>query len=252
MSLSAAVIDALVASGVTVEQLAAAMKAGLAEQDAKKAAKREGNAERQRRFKARKAIRVTPGNGDNALPSVTPSPNDIYSNPQPEPVEPNGSTPPCRFSVEDAVAAWNETAGRCGLNKAKTISPDRRKAISARLKATGEEGWREALAGVERSKFCRGENDRGFRADLDFVAQPKSFNRLREGFYGTDADEPGKVVQLDPTARADTMERTALIYDKQGRDREAAQIRQEAARLRKTVSIGSVPESATQSVRMTQ
>jgi len=33
------------------------------------------------------------------------------------------------------------------------------------------------------SAFCRGENDRGWRADLDFLCQPKSFNGLIEGKY---------------------------------------------------------------------
>lgn len=60
MSLSPAIIDALVASGVTVEQLAAAVKAGLVEQsardaaardeqEARAAAKREADRDRQRR-----------------------------------------------------------------------------------------------------------------------------------------------------------------------------------------------------------
>ena len=48
MSLSAAVIDALVAAGCTVEQLAAAVKADLAQGDAKAADKRAKDAERQR------------------------------------------------------------------------------------------------------------------------------------------------------------------------------------------------------------
>ena len=37
--------------------------------------------------------------------------------------------------------------------------------------------------------MCRGDNDRNWRADLDFVCQAKSFQRLREGFYGTGASE---------------------------------------------------------------
>lgn len=67
MSLTPAMIDALVAAGGTIEQLAAMVKADLAEQEARRAEKREGNAERQRRFKAKRR-----GNRSNALPSVTP------------------------------------------------------------------------------------------------------------------------------------------------------------------------------------
>lgn len=66
MSLSAAVIDALLATGATREQIAAAIKADIADREAAEAArleaKREGNRERQRRFKER-------NNVDNALPA---------------------------------------------------------------------------------------------------------------------------------------------------------------------------------------
>jgi uncharacterized protein YdaU (DUF1376 family) len=89
--------------------------------------------------------------------------------------------------VEAAFAGWNQLAGRLGLRVAKDLTPERRRHIRARLASCGLEGWREALSGVERSSHCRGENDRGWRADLDFVCQPKSFQRLREGFYGGDA-----------------------------------------------------------------
>ena len=43
--------------------------------------------------------------------------------------------------------------------------------------------WAEACRRMASSAFCRGENDRGWRADLDFLCQPKSFNGLIEGKY---------------------------------------------------------------------
>lgn len=89
--------------------------------------------------------------------------------------------------VEVAFGAWNALARRLGLRIAKDLTTERRKHIRARLTSAGMDGWREALTGVERSGHCRGENDRGWKADLDFVCQPKSFQRLREGFYGADA-----------------------------------------------------------------
>lgn len=71
MSLSAAVIDALLASGATRECIAAAIKADIAERDAIEAArleaKREGNRERQRRYKERH----NENNADNALPTLS-------------------------------------------------------------------------------------------------------------------------------------------------------------------------------------
>lgn len=103
MSLSAAVIDALVASGATVEQLAAAMKADVADREASEAArieaKRSGNAERQARFRQRQRL----GNNDsNALldvterDSVTPDPS-LDKSPQTPKINPT----PC-VSAGDA------------------------------------------------------------------------------------------------------------------------------------------------------
>lgn len=86
--------------------------------------------------------------------------------------------------VAAAFAEWNALAKRLNLPIAKDLTPDRRKCINARLASSGLTGWREALAAVEASPHCRGENDRGWRATIDFVASPTKFQRLREGSYG--------------------------------------------------------------------
>lgn len=115
--------------------------------------------------------------------------------------EPKGSSVSGADS-EAAFAEWNSLARRLGLPLAKDFTPERRKHLRARLALSGLDGWRDALRGVAASRHCRGENDRGWRADFDFVCQPKSFQRLREGFYGADADNPsietdwGPMVQL--------------------------------------------------------
>lgn len=56
MSLSPAIIDAMVAAGATAEVLAAAMKADLLEREGAMSAKRERDAERQRRHRERNAV----------------------------------------------------------------------------------------------------------------------------------------------------------------------------------------------------
>lgn len=84
MSLSPAVIDALVAAGCTVEQLAAAMKASLAEHEHRAAEKRTKDAERQRKHRQRHALSrdVTVTNGDSVTePSLSLPPNENNSNP---------------------------------------------------------------------------------------------------------------------------------------------------------------------------
>jgi len=93
--------------------------------------------------------------------------------------------------VQRAFDLWNETAAGCGLPRAKVLDDGRRRSIRKRLDdGGGLEAWCRALEAVRRSRHCRGENDRGWKADLDFVCQPKSWRRLLEGTYGDDAPEP--------------------------------------------------------------
>jgi hypothetical protein len=84
-----------------------------------------------------------------------------------------------------AFDEWNALAGRHGLPIARKLDEARRRAIRLRLADGGLDAWREALAAVEASEHCRGENDRGWRADLDFVCTASKFRRLIEGAYGS-------------------------------------------------------------------
>ncbi|KQO50633.1 hypothetical protein [Sphingomonas sp. Leaf257] len=92
MNLSAAVIDALVASGATVEQLAAAMKAALAETEQAKTTRRAKDAERQQRSRANRKAAVSRDVTVTPRDTCDAPPNDIYSNP-PE-LSPDASHPP--------------------------------------------------------------------------------------------------------------------------------------------------------------
>jgi hypothetical protein len=89
-----------------------------------------------------------------------------------------------------AFEAWNQTAQRCGLASASKLTPDRVAKIRARLNAYGRDGWERALRNLERSAFLRGNNDRGWRADLEFVLQASSFAKLHDGAYGDDGATP--------------------------------------------------------------
>lgn len=118
--------------------------------------------------------------------------------PSGEPLEePSVSLAAPRARPEDAVSEWNDLAKRLGLPAARTVDKTRRAAIRARLAEGGMTAWREALEAVERSPHCRGENDRGWRADIDFVCQPKSWRRLLEGFYGPKPDAQAGSVPSD-------------------------------------------------------
>ena len=107
--------------------------------------------------------------------------------------------------VKAAFDAWNEIATRLKLPVARKLADARRRAIRSRLAGEGWEAWGQALRAVAASKFCRGDSERGWRADLDFVCQPKSWRRLLEGFYGPTPPTPpaaASTLPVTPEQRA--------------------------------------------------
>ena len=115
------------------------------------------------------------------------------SEPEPEKIDnPSGYSRPKAdaLPVQEAFDEWNATATRRRLPVAKSLTASRRKQIKARLAEGGIAAWREALSAVESSPLCLGDNERGWRADLDFLCHPKSFAKLREGSYAP-AGKPG-------------------------------------------------------------
>ena len=89
-----------------------------------------------------------------------------------------------KLEALEAFNAYNAVALRCALPQAAKLTPNRERSIVARLKDYGLDGWHRALANIEQSKFLTGGTDQGFRADLDFVCQAKSFGKLHDGGYG--------------------------------------------------------------------
>ncbi|NOU07660.1 MAG: hypothetical protein HOO99_15910, partial [Hyphomicrobiaceae bacterium] len=88
-----------------------------------------------------------------------------------------------RHQALDAFALYNDLALKCGLPQAAKLTPQREKAVIARLKTYGIEGWLKALVKIEKSSFLRGRNDRNWRADLDFLLQASSFDKVIDGRY---------------------------------------------------------------------
>lgn len=87
-------------------------------------------------------------------------------------------------SIEEAISAYNELADEIGLPKAQRFTESRRTALRLRLEECGGlEGWAVALAKIRGSPFLRGENDRGWRASLDFMLRQSSFTKIMEGAY---------------------------------------------------------------------
>jgi hypothetical protein len=111
------------------------------------------------------------------------------------PQPPKGPTPRDALT---AFEAYNATALRCGLPQAAKLTPDRQRKIIARLRDYGLDGWRQALANIERSSFLTGGTKECFRADLDFMVQPKSFGKLHDGGYGNGRHAPAPATARSP------------------------------------------------------
>jgi hypothetical protein len=147
------VIDALVAAGVTAEQLAAAMKADHAQEEVRRAAKREKDAERQRRYRLSRSV-----TRDNALQGVTPR-----DPPSPE-VSPTPPSYPLSPKENPPKGGQKKRAGRIppdyqpdigaaeveGLSRAQA-EREARKFIDYFLGAPGEKGLKQDWAATWRN-----------------------------------------------------------------------------------------------------
>lgn len=124
------------------------------------------------------------------LPKANAQQNDAPSQSQ-------GSNEPIASSNEDVSAeptdkpltkqeiidAWQSRMVAAGFPAIARMTGERERKLRARLKDSTLDEWKRAMDAMERSAFCRGENDRGWKADFDFLLQPKYFTKLLEGAY---------------------------------------------------------------------
>lgn len=107
----------------------------------------------------------------------------------------------CAPDCSQALDEFHEVAEECGLSAVQKFSPSRQKKLSARLKDCGGlEGWRHAMAKIRGSPFLRGENERGWRANFDWIVKAENFTKLMEGAYDASSNarkSNGKTTMLD-------------------------------------------------------
>ncbi len=91
--------------------------------------------------------------------------------------------------VGQALSAYENMAKASGLPLVRAITDARRRKMASTLTRHGLAVWNEALAKITASSFCCGANDRGWRADLDFLLTPSKFVKLIEGQYDNRAPQ---------------------------------------------------------------
>ena len=180
--MNAATISVLIAKGlgaVDILEVAQAMEvtkdATATERKRRQRAKQKGQKESNGH-----AVTVTRDGFPNDIDILTPSVSPEISNEISPPPE-NDDDPDLK--PEHVLEAYNAVAERCGLSKAR-MTPERRKKLNGFVKRHSIDDITEAIHGLETSPFLRGDNDRGWKADFDFLLQPKSFTKLIEGTYG--------------------------------------------------------------------
>lgn len=137
--------------------------------------------ERVRKHRAKKrqeTANVTVGNGDVTLPYTE---TETYNGSSNEDSSAEPTEKP--LTKHEIIEAWQTRMVPQGFPAIRKITGQRERQLNARLKDSTIEEWTQVFAAMERSAFLRGENDRGWRADFDFLLQPKSFTKLLEGAY---------------------------------------------------------------------
>lgn len=91
-------------------------------------------------------------------------------------------------NIKLAFGAFKELTERAPVPKIIKLTDKRRKTLNARLQEHGLSGWQSALAAIERSNFLCGGNDRGWKADFDWLVNQNNFLKVLEGKYGNGRD----------------------------------------------------------------
>lgn len=94
-----------------------------------------------------------------------------------------------RSNAEIVVAIYHETCPM--LPRVRLLTDARVRAIDRRRRDTlaTRDAWREYFGRVAGTPFLTGENDRGWRANIDWLVRPANVARVLEGTYGEDAAE---------------------------------------------------------------
>lgn len=101
--------------------------------------------------------------------------------------EPSEGSPPGgepSLTIDEIVDSWNGMAARCGLVAVVKLTDERRRKAKAQAKRFTLDEWADVFRRIEQSPFLRGTNDRGWRADFNFILSEGNFVKILEGKYG--------------------------------------------------------------------
>ena len=118
-----------------------------------------------------------------------PNSFDQESEPEPPKVLRNDE----RISPRALFEVWNEIVAGSGLPLAKEFTKGREQKCRARLKERKVEEWREVFKLCASTPFLRGDNDRKWKTDFDWIIKNgDNGTKVLEGKYNGVGGEQGK------------------------------------------------------------
>lgn len=119
-----------------------------------------------------------------------------------------------RIDYEGIVSKWNSLYPR--LPKITKLTQSRKSSINARLRdGYTEQDIFSAFDTVCNSDFLCGNNDRGWKADFDWVMKPNKFVEIIEGKYtrNNEVRKQEKPIKVEPEREPMTPEQLAMADD---------------------------------------
>lgn len=92
--------------------------------------------------------------------------------------------PPAIDEIAQGIQHFNAIAEGCNWPKVQKATAPRRSALRGRIKDVGGlDAWCEAITRASKSPHLTGNNNRGWTATFDWLANPANFTKLMEGNY---------------------------------------------------------------------
>jgi hypothetical protein len=149
--------------------------------------KKLGKDERDRVADAYKELIGAKRRPNNAGDSLPPPPPPTCPPTRPKEGEAAGAAD---LTPDDFMSAWNEEVQ---FSPIRVMSEPRKSALRSRkASADWRRDWRPALAKIRGSPFLRGENDRNWKADVDWFLRPDTVTKILEGKYDGSASTNGR------------------------------------------------------------
>jgi hypothetical protein len=86
--------------------------------------------------------------------------------------------------VDTVIKKWNDI----GLNVVRNIKGKRLDSLHARIKEYSKDDVLTVIENVKYSDFLKGNNNRNWTADIDWILKPNNFIKVLEGNYNKDKE----------------------------------------------------------------